>query len=139
MNRSLATFLRSMLGPRLFALTMPCAILAVAGLAFAPRAYAQEPADIPSELDHPSLDDLAIEAGTAAGLADVCNADPAPINSALRSLLHASYPDHARRHLIWVRYKTTESSTISLLAARTPPDCSQVAMVVQKEVLRLAE
>jgi len=111
----------------------------VIGLWTMPLALAQEPGDLSTDDDHPTLDALAVEAGATAGLADSCNADPAPISSALRNLLHADFPDHARRHSIWVRYKATESSTVSLLGSGSAADCSQVTMIVQKEVHRLAD
>jgi hypothetical protein len=111
----------------------------VIGLWTMPLALAQEPGDSFADDDHPTLDALAVEAGATAGLADSCNADPTPIRSALRNLLHADFPDHARRHSIWVRYKATESSTVSLLGSGSGADCSQVTMIVQKEVHRLAD
>jgi hypothetical protein len=111
----------------------------VIGLWTMPLAIAQEPGDPFADDDHPTVDALAVEAGATAGLADSCNADPTPISSALRNLLHADFPDHARRHSIWVRYKATESSTVSLLGSGSATDCSQVTMIVQKEVHRLAD
>ena len=111
----------------------------VIGLWTMPLALAQEPGDPFTDDDHPTLDALAVEAGATAGLADSCNADPTPISAALRDLLHADFPDHARRHSIWVRYKATESSTVSLLDGGPAADCSQVTMIVQKEVHRLAD
>jgi hypothetical protein len=111
----------------------------VLGLSTTPIALAQEPGDPFSDDDRPSLDALAVQAGTTAGLADSCNADPAPISSALRDLLHAYFPDHARRHSVWVRYKSTESSTVLLLGSGSAADCSQITMIVQKEVRRLAD
>ena len=111
----------------------------VLGLSTTPIALAQEPGDPLSDDDHPSLDALVAQAGTTAGLADSCNADPAPISSALRDLLHAYFPDHARRHSVWVRYKSTESSTVLLLGGGSAADCSQITMIIQKEVRRLAD
>jgi hypothetical protein len=105
----------------------------------APTAFAQNPDDPLSNDDHPTLDTLAVEAGVTAGFAESCNADPTPINSALRNLLHASLPDHARRHTIWVRFKATESSTVSLFGSKSPANCGQLTMILQKEVHRLAE
>ena len=121
---------------------VPARLLAAAlvlGLWAMPVALAQEPGDPFSPDDHPTLDALAVEAGATAGFADSCNADPAPISSALRTLLRANFPDHARRHSLWVRYKATESSTVSLLGSGSATDCGEVSMIVQKEVHRLAD
>jgi len=100
---------------------------------------AQEPGDPFANDDHPTLGALAVEAGATAGFADSCNADPTPISSELRNLLHAYFADHARRHSIWAQYKSTESSTVLLLGNGSAADCSQVTMIVQKEVHRLAD
>ena len=115
------------------------AATSVIGLWAMPIALAQEPDDPFANEDRPTLDALAVEAGATAGFADSCNADPAPISAALQNLLHADFPDHARRHSIWVRYKASESSTVSLLGSGSAADCSQITMIVQKEVHRLAD
>ena len=111
----------------------------VLGLWATPVARAQEPGDPFADDDHPTIDALAAQAGATAGFADSCNADPTPISSALRNLLHSYFADHARRHSVWVRYKSTESSTVLLLGSESAADCSQVTMIVQDEVHRLAD
>ena len=111
----------------------------VLGLWTMPTALAQEPGDPSADDDHPTLDALAEQAGATAGFADSCNADPTPISAALRNLLHAHLADHARRHSVWVRYKSIESSTVLLLGSQSAADCSQVTMIVQQEVHRLAD
>ena len=111
----------------------------IVGLWTTPVAHAQEPGDPFADDDRPTIDALAVQAGATAGFADSCNADPAPISSALRNLLRSYFADHARRHSVWVRYKSTESSTVLLLGNESAADCSQVTMIVQEEVHRLAD
>jgi hypothetical protein len=113
--------------------------LLILGLGMTPLAFAQDSPESPSADDQTTLADLATQAGTTAGIAAFCNADSASINSAFRSLLHATFPDHASRHPFWQRYEAAKLSTISTLGSRSQASCDGVNLAIRNEIHRLAE
>jgi len=113
--------------------------LLISVLGIAPLAFAQDSPESLSDDDQATLADLATEAGTTAGVAAFCNADAASINSAFRTLLHATYPDHASRHRFWQRYEAAILSTISTLGSRSQSSCDGVNLAIQNEIHRLTQ
>jgi hypothetical protein len=111
----------------------------ILGLWVTPPAIAEDSPDSLADNDQVTLADLATEAGTTAGIAAICNADPAPIDSAFRDLLHASFPDHASRHTIWQRYQATKSTTIAMLNSRPAVSCDGVNMTIRNQIHQLSK
>ena len=113
--------------------------LLILGLGMTRLAFAQDSSESSPDSDQETLADLATEAGTTAGIAAVCNADAASINSAFRALLHATYPDHASRHHFWQRYEAAILSTISTLDGRPQASCDSINLAIRDEIHRLTE
>jgi hypothetical protein len=108
------------------------AIFAFALAAFAPAITQADPGD---KADNLAAD--ATSAGTAAGIANECHNDSAPIQSAFMRALDQAQVDATLRQSLWQRYRSAEASTLMALADRPDAGCADTNSIIQDTVHRL--
>jgi hypothetical protein len=109
-------------------------ILVVAFLNATPVVSAQSLEPEMDEGDQTSILDAATRAGMAAALVDECHSDAAPIRSALVRALDSAKLDMARRQSLWLHYRDTESTTLSILSKDSAIDCTDINGLIRTTV-----
>ena len=93
-----------------------------------------EPSD---DEDTPTSADIAMSAGTAAGLVAACSVDTTPIGSAFKEfLIQANLPSASRQSLV-EKFKASEVAALRALANGTPGSCAGATGLMRDTVHNL--
>lgn len=119
------------------------AAVACAALLLVPAALAgTSVADTAAAASRPELakapDDIAQNAGSAAGLAAACGDDPVPVRAAFALYLGRRHGNAGEQQRLWSRLSLAETSTIRGIPGSAAPACDNVHETVLREV-RLLE
>ena|SRR5579871_3798403 len=97
---------------------------------FASPAFAETSGDE----DVPTSEDIAMSAGTAAGLVEACGVDVAPIESAFKEFLaQASLPSSSQESLV-EKFKASEDAALSTLANAPSRSCASTTGLMREAV-----
>jgi hypothetical protein len=109
-------------------------VLAAVVVPLAARADMSPPASGPAPLVSP--EEQASAAGTTAGFAAACGADPTPVRAAFADYLDRRHSADGERQVLWHHLSLAESATITSVG-RAATGCTGVHEVVVEAVRRL--
>jgi hypothetical protein len=117
----------------------PLRLLAISIVATTMQLASLEPWQIalgetPDDEEAPTSADIAIAAGTAAGLVEACGVDITPIGAAFKEFLaQAKLPSPDQQSLV-EKFKAAESAALSALARAGPDSCASATGVMRETV-----
>ncbi len=122
----------------------PLRLLAISAVVTGMQLASLEPwrlarAETSDDGEAPTSVDIAISAGTAAGLVEACGVDIAPIDAAFKEFLaHAKLPSLGRQGLV-EKFKTAEETALSAIARAGPESCNDASGVMRETVHNLTK
>jgi hypothetical protein len=115
---------------RLLAISIVAAVTQLASL----QPWQVALAETSDDEEAPTSVDIAMAAGTAAGVVEACGVDIAPIGSAFKEFLAQAKLSSPDRQYLVEKFKVAESAALSALARAGPDSCASATGVMRETV-----
>ena len=113
--------------------TMSAVVAVIMQLAFL-QPWQTALAETSDDDEIPTSEEIAMSAGTAAGLVEACSVDVTPIESAFRGFLaQSNLPSSSQQSLV-EKFKAAETMALSVSAEAAPSSCASATVLMRDTV-----